>query len=131
MTKITHMEIASALSHDSRISIQKSFFGFSTKAVYTSTNSPILTFRKECKVDMANKLMNLIKTDNKQLDEVIKKTGTFVETEFSNHQLQALISKDHQFVAIRLYKYSQLSYEPVTEVKVFENKQAELVCKIF
>ena len=74
------MEIASALSHDSRISIQKSFFGLNTKAVYTSTNSPILTFRKECKVDMANKLMNLIKTDNKQLDEVIKKTGTLVET---------------------------------------------------
>ena len=45
--------------------------------------------------------------------------------------LQPYISKDKEFVALRLKQYAQIDYQPVSEVRFLQGEAAKQAAKVF
>lgn len=51
--------------------------------------------------------------------------------ELGNARLEACVSSDRQFAAAMLLSFKNLSYTPVTDLRVYEGKAAEAFAKLF
>lgn len=119
-----------SICDNSRISVKSSMFGLKTTAIYLPTHSTIKAETLEYSPETGDKLKRIIESPKDQLDKAI---GLFrpQTTVNGNYMLEKLSSQDGQFVALQLLQFHQLSYEPVTEVLIFEGKDAEVVNKLF
>ena len=48
-----------------------------------------------------------------------------------NFMVEVCTSRDGAFIAIQLHQFVRLSYEPVTDVHIFEGDEARVLKKIF
>lgn len=130
MANIKNLQMWNSICDNSRISVKSSMFGLKTTAIYLPTHSTIKVETLEYNPETGDKLKRIIESPKEQLDKAI---GTFrpQPTVNGNYMLEKLSSQDGQFVALQLLQFQQLSYEPVTDVLVFEGKDAEVVNKLF
>ena len=130
MANIKNLQMWNSICDNSRISVKSSMFGLKTTAIYLPTHSTIKVETLEYTPETGDKLKRIIESPKDQLDKAI---GTFrpQPTVNGNYMLEKLSSLDGQFTALQLLQFHQLSYEPVTEVLVFEGKDAEVVNRLF
>lgn len=130
MANIKNLQMWNSICDNSRISVKSSMFGLKTTAIYLPTHSTIKAETLEYSPETGDKLKRIIESPKDQLDKAI---GLFrpQTTVNGNYMLEKLSSQDGQFVALQLLQFHQLSYEPVTEVLIFEGKDAEVVNKLF
>ena len=130
MANIKNLQMWNSICDNSRISVKCSMFGLKTTAIYLPTHSTIKAETLEYSPETGDKLKRIIESPKDQLDKAI---GLFrpQPTVNGNYMLEKLSSQDGQFVALQLLQFHQLSYEPVTEVLIFEGKDAEVVNKLF
>ena len=130
MANIKNLQMWNSICDNSRISVKCSMFGLKTTAIYLPTHSTIKAETLEYSPETGDKLKRIIESPKDQLDKAI---GLFrpQPTVNGNYMLEKLSSQDGQFVALQLLQFQQLSYEPVTEVLIFEGKDAEVVNKLF
>ena len=130
MANIKNLQMWNSICDNSRISVKSSMFGLKTTAIYLPTHSTIKAETLEYSPETGDKLKRIIESPKDQLDKAI---GLFrpQPTVNGNYMLEKLSSQDGQFVALQLLQFQQLSYEPVTEVLIFEGKDAEVVNKLF
>ena len=130
MANIKNLQMWNSICDNSRISVKCSMFGLKTTAIYLPTQSTIKAETLEYSPETGDKLKRIIESPKDQLDKAI---GLFrpQTTVNGNYMLEKLTSQDGQFVALQLLQFHQLSYEPVTEVLIFEDKDAEVVNKLF
>ena len=130
MANIKNLQMWNSICDNSRISVKCSMFGLKTTAIYLPTQSAIKVETLEYSPETGDKLKRIIESPKDQLDKAI---GLFrpQPTVNGNYMLEKLTSQDGQFVALQLLQFHQLSYEPVTEVLIFEDKDAEVVNKLF
>ena len=130
MANIKNLQMWNSICDNSRISVKSSMFGLKTTAIYLPTQSTIKAETLEYSPETGDKLKRIIESPKDQLDKAI---GLFrpQTTVNGNYMLEKLTSQDGQFVALQLLQFHQLSYEPVTEVLIFEDKDAEVVNKLF
>ena len=130
MANIKNLQMWNSICDNSRISVKSSMFGLKTTAIYLPTHSTIKVETLEYTPETGDKLKRIIESPKDQLDKAI---GLFrpQPTVNGNYMLEKLSSLDGQFVALQLLQFQQLSYEPVTDVLVFEGKDAEVVNKLF
>ena len=130
MANIKNLQMWNSICDNSRISVKSSMFGLKTTAIYLPTHSTIKAETLEYSPETGDKLKRIIESPKDQLDKAI---GLFrpQTTVNGNYMLEKLSSQDGQFVALQLLQFQQLSYEPVTEVLIFEGKDAEVVNKLF
>ena len=130
MANIKNLQMWNSICDNSRISVKSSMFGLKTTAIYLPTQSTIKAETLEYSPETGDKLKRIIESPKDQLDKAI---GLFrpQPTVNGNYMLEKLSSQDGQFVALQLLQFHQLSYEPVTEVLIFEGKDAEVVNKLF
>ena len=130
MANIKNLQMWNSICDNSRISVKSSMFGLKTTAIYLPTHSTIKAETLEYSPETGDKLKRIIESPKDQLDKAI---GLFrpQPTVNGNYMLEKLSSQDGQFVALQLLQFHQLSYEPVTEVLIFEGKDAEVVNKLF
>ena len=77
----------------------------------------------------------------KQLENILTAAPAEVETAISkfpvsaismgNFKLQACLSDDSQFAALQLLAYKDFGYKPVTEMKVYTGRTAEVFSRLF
>lgn len=130
MANIKRLRMAGAICGDERISVSSSFFGLTTKAVYRPTGSIVDADVMELTREEGNQLKAVVEAPRGQLARLAADCH-LQSTVNGNYMLEKVVSRDHAFVALRLYQFLQMQYEAVTDVLVFEGDDARLVAQMF
>ena len=130
MTKVKNLQMWHTICNDARISIQKSLFGLSTTATYNKTNSQLTASVFEYSHDDGEKLKTILESPREKLESVM---GDFrpKKTVNGNFMVEVCVSQDGAFVAVLMSQFIRMSYEPVTDVLIFEDKEAQAVKQLF
>lgn len=129
MANIYHLEMAAAFAALPQVEIKKTLLGLKTSIIYTPTRSKIRITQNEYDTNNGNALQQIILADPKQVIQTIEKYDV-TKASIGNVRLDACISDDNQFVAVQLLSFVDLTYIPMTEMKIFEGKSAEAIAKV-
>ena len=115
---------------DARIGISKSLFGLRSTAVYNPTNSVIDARTIELSPADGEQVRRILSSSRENLAQAI---GNFRPKPVvnGNYMVEVCTSRDGAFLAILLQQFTRMSYEPVTDVLIFENDEARTIAKLF
>ena len=105
--------------------------GLSTSVIYTPTGSTVKAIGEEYSQDGGNKIEAVINAKDENLEAAVNEAAGVKPAAMSNIRLEGCISADHEFVALQLLAYKDLRYTPITDVRIYEGKAAEIVSKLF
>ena len=130
MTKIKNLQMWNNICGDNRISVKSSMLGMRTTATYMPTQSNIKATTLEYSPQMGDKIKQIIESPREMLNQTI---GDFhpQTTVNGNYILEKLSSEDGQFTALLLLQFLNFSYKPVSEITIFEGKDAEAINRMF
>ena len=130
MANIKNFQMWNTICSDDRIGIRKSLFGMRTTAIYNPTNSVIDAKSFEYSPADGERLKRLLESPAEQLSE---RMGDFrpKATVNGNYMVEVCQSHDGAFLAVQLFQFISMSYEPVTEVLLFEGSAAGIVGQLF
>lgn len=131
MTALNHLGMASAVLNNKNIEIKKSLFGLKTTITYTPTGSPVRISKNECTSLTGAHLERILNADAQKRKEMVKTFGQFHSSPVGQYMLEAVRSDDGEFAMMRLYRFQDLHYNPVTGVKTFEGDDAKIINQIF
>lgn len=130
MANIKNLQMWNSICDNSRISVKSSLFGLKTTAIYQPTQSTIKVETLEYNPETGDKLKRIIEAPKEFLKKVID--GFHPHPTVNGHyMLEKLSSEDGQFTALLLLQFLNFSYEPVSEVTIFEGKDAETINRMF
>lgn len=115
---------------DARISISKSLFGLHTTVIYTPTNSIIDAHTIELSPVDGKHMKIIFDTHSENLAQAID-DFTPKHVANGNYMAELLISRDRNFLVVQLLQFISMSYEPVTDVLIFEGDKAHTVAQMF
>ncbi len=124
MANINSMAMSADLANDSRINIKKSLFG--TKWTYAPTGSKLKAFKREYNPENGQALEKAINAAEDKRADLLASLQVS-EAAMGNYQLEGVRTDDGQFVAMRLYQYQNLRYQPVSPLCVLEGDEATKV----
>lgn len=129
MTKFRNLEIAPTVANHPNISIKTSMFGFRTKIYYKPTSTEIDCIRNYYTMSSGNAIHQfLLKFQhNPQCAEEAKLP--LEQDDNGNYCLEVCSARDGQFIALQLFRYNNLAYNSVCEIKVFEGQEASMLKK--
>ena len=123
--------MAPTVMANQHISVQKSFFGLFSKAVYTPTGSPVTASRHEYAVDQAPFFRKLLTASSDELTKLASSNNKPKEAPLGNVMIETCLSADGQFAAIQMLQFTNFTYEPVAQARVLEGTDAEKVASLF
>lgn len=130
MAKINHFVMGTKVMALDNIEVKKGFLGLSTKLIYKPTNSEVKIKENEYSAEDGKKLETILASKPEDMADAISKHPVSVK-ELGNARLEACVSSDRQFAAAMLLSFKDLSYTPVTDLRVYEGKAAEAFAKLF
>ena len=130
MANIKNMQMWNTICADARISISKSLFGLRATAIYNPSNSVIDANAFEYSQADGERLKRLLDTPCEKLGSAIGDYRPKVIVN-GNYMAEVCASRDGAFLAVQMLQVSHLSYEPVTDVFIFEGDAARLVKQLF
>ena len=130
MAKINHLVMGAKVMALNEIEVKKGFLGLSTKLIYKPTNSEVKIKENEYSAEDGKKLETILASKPEDVADAISKHPVSVK-ELGNARLEACVSSDRQFAAAMLLSFKNLSYTPVTDLRVYEGKAAEAFAKLF
>lgn len=130
MSNIKNLRMGTTVCADRHVSIQTSFFGLCTKALYNVTGSVIDARSIELSRADGECLQHILEAPVESLAEMtvgvqLKKTVN------GQYMAEVCTSRDGEFAAVMLMQFIRMSYEPVTDVTIYEGENARLVCRMF
>ncbi len=128
MSSIKHLEMAAALSAYTCIEIKKSLF--STKAIYTPTQSQVKAYILEYSPSEGERVERLLEMPSDQMATDIQKKGKPVAGANGNFRLELCLSDDHQFCGFQLFRFGDFKYNSVFEPRFYEGKDAETIAQL-
>lgn len=128
MSSIKNLEMATALSTYQHIEIKKSLF--STKAIYTPTQSQVKAYILEYSPSEGERVERLLEMPSDQMATDIQKKGKPVAGANGNFRLELCLSDDHQFCGFQLFRFGDFKYNPVFEPRFYEGKYAETIAQL-
>ena len=128
MSSIKHLEMAAALSVYTHIEIKKSLF--STKAIYTPTQSQVKAYILEYSPSEGGRLERLLEMPFDKMATDIVQKGKPVAGVNGNFRLELCLSDDHQFCGLQLFRFGDFKYNPVFEPRFYEGKDAETIAQL-
>lgn len=126
MANINSLMIGKTLSTDPRVTIKKGFMGFGAKGTYNATQSNLKAYRKEYDIPVGEQIYKIMENGIGKTNA----TDKFQQKDLGTFMLEVVVSDDNQFLALRLYRFD-FSYKPVTELKIYEGKDAEALSSLF
>ena len=112
------------------VQVKKGFMGWSVKLIYKPTQSKIQIKEKENTAEDGKKLQNILTAAPAEVETAISKFPVSAIS-MGNFKLQACLSDDSQFAALQLLAYKDFGYKPVTEMKVYTGRTAEVFSRLF
>ena len=130
MANITHLQMWKDICADDRIVVSKSFFGLFTNAVYNPTGSPLAASKAEYTREDGERLRRLLSASH---DNLAEEVGTFHPKKTANGNFMAEVCSSHDgsFLAVRIYQFISMNYEPVIGTCCFEGDEARLLRQLF
>lgn len=130
MANIKNLRMWDSICTNNHISINKSLFGLRTTAVFKPTGSIIDARVLEFSPADGEQLLRILCSPREDFPQAI---GNFRPKPISNGNFLAEVctSRDGNFLAVRLYQFSQLNYNTSTDVLIFEGEDACVVGKLF
>ena len=125
MSSIKNLEMAAALSAYPYITIKKSLF--STKAVYSPTQSQIKVIILEYSSSEGERVERLLTMPLDKMTEDIVQKGKPSAGANGNFRLELCLSDDHQFCALQLFRFGDFLYNPVFEPRFYKGKDVEAI----
>ena len=123
MSSIKNLEMAAALSAYQHVEIKKSLF--STKAVYTPTQSPAKAVILEYNPTEGERVARLLDMPLDKMAADIHEKGKPVTGANGNFRLELCLSDDRQFCALQLFRFGDFNYNAVFEPRFYEGKDVE------
>jgi hypothetical protein len=130
MANLSKIEMAAAISKDSRINIKKSFLGLSTTIVYVPTQSVVKYKNYDLDAAMSTLVERILNAPEDKLAETVKAQGKITPVAMANVKLELCVSDDQQFAAAQLFRYVDFKYVPMTDFKTYEGDNAKLIAGI-
>ena len=130
MAKINHIEMGEDVMALNDVQVKKGFMGWSVKLIYKPTQSKIQIKEKEYTAEDGKKLQNILTAAPAEVETAISKFPVSAIS-MGNFKLQACLSDDSQFAALQLLAYKDFDYKPVTEMKVYTGRTAEVFSRLF
>lgn len=128
MANINQLEMGEFISKHPHITVKKSLFGLSSKVVYEPTQSKVDVLRRDYDQAHGEQLRQLLAKPVVELEK--EGQGSVPQSNIGSVRLEGCLSQDHQFVALQLLTYSDFMYKPMTDVLVYEGKDADVVARI-
>ena len=128
MSSIKSLEMAAAVSAYQNITIKKSLF--STKAIYTPTGSPVKAIALEYSPSEGENVQRLLDLPLDKMAADIEQKGKPQAGVNGNFRLEVCLSDDHQFCALQLFRFTDLSYHPLFEPRFYEGWDVEYIAKL-
>ena len=130
MANIKNLQMWKDICTNNHVSINKSLFGLRTTAVFKPTGSIIDARVMEFSPADGEQLMRILCSPSEDIPQTI---GNFRPKPISNGNFLAEVctSRDGNFLAVRLYQYSQLNYNASTGVLIFEGEDARVMKQLF
>lgn len=130
MAKINHIEMGEDVMALNDVQVKKGFMGWSVKLIYKPTQSKIQIKEKEYTAEDGKKLQNILTAAPAEVETAIIKFPVSAIS-MGNFKLQACLSDDSQFAALQLLAYKDFGYKPVTDMKVYTGRTAEVFSRLF
>ena len=130
MANIKNLQMWKDICADSRIAIRKSLFGLKTTATYVPTQSIIDARTIEYTARDGEQLQRILKMQKSDLKDIVSGFHP-KEAVNGNYMMEVVRSRDGRFVCLLLLQFNRLNYEPVTDVVVYENNEAEIINQLF
>lgn len=130
MAKINHIEMGEDVMALNDVQVKKGFMGWSVKLIYKPTQSKIQIKEKEYTAEDGKKLENILTAAPAEVETAISKFPISAIS-MGNFKLQACLSDDSQFAALQLLAYKDFGYKPVTDMKVYTGRTAEVFSRLF
>lgn len=130
MANIKNLQMWNDICADNRISISKSLFGLKTIVTYNKTQSKVSARTIQLSPSDGEHLKRFLEKPKNDIESAI---GNFHPKEVANgnYMLELAQSEDGNFLALLLHQFTQLSYEPVTQMLTFEGNEAQTISKLF
>lgn len=128
MASISKLEMAPALSADNRIDIKKSFF--STKGIHVPSGQKLDVVVNEYDQNGGASIETLLKASDDKLAAELARIGVPQPAAIGNLRLEIVLTPDHQFAAVQAFRYSNLRYQPTTELRFLEGAAAETISQL-
>lgn len=112
------------------VQVKKGFMGWSVKLTYKPTQSKIQIKEKKYTAEDGKKLENILTAAPAEVETAISKFPVSAIS-MGNFKLQACLSDDSQFAALQLLAYKDFGYKPVTDMKVYTGRTAEVFSRLF
>ena len=129
MASFRHLEIAPTVANHPLILIKNSLFGFRPRIYYKPTQAEIDCIRNYYTTSSGNAILQFL-LKFQQTPQCAESTKIPIELDDNgSFCLEMCSSRDGQFIAIQLFKYDHLAYNPACEIKVFEGQEATLLKK--
>lgn len=121
------MEMASVVASHPHIFVKHGFLGLYSKVYYRPTLAEVDCIRNYYTVSSGNAIHQfLLKFQN----DPSCAEHTHLKLDFDpngNYCMELCVARDSSFCAVQLFRYGELEYVPVTEVKIYEGREAELL----
>lgn len=128
MSSIKSLVMADAVAAYHHITIKKSLF--STKAIYTPTDSPVKVMVLEYSPSDGENVGRLLNMPLDKMAADIEHKGKPTTGANGNFRLEVCLSDDHQFCALQLFRFADFSYRPLFEPRFYEGKDVEYITKL-
>lgn len=128
MPSIKSLEMAAAVSAHKNIEMKKSLF--STKCVYTPTQSPVKALVLEYAPSEGERLERLLSLSPDKMAEEIAEKGKPKAAAIGHFRLEACLSADGQFCALQLFRFADFKNNAVFEPRFYEGKDAASVTQL-
>ena len=130
MAKINHIEMGEDVMALNDVQVKKGFMGWNVKLIYKPTQSKNQIQEKEYTAEDGKKLQNILTAAPAEVETAISKFPVSAIS-MGNFKLQACLSDDSQFAALQLLAYKDFGYKPVTDMKVYTGRTAEVFSRLF
>lgn len=125
MSITNNVEMDSALHHNSRLDVKRTFFNLIETIFYSPSHSKIEGEDLELDAETGEKIKELLELPDDSVYERSMKMNKVSTVENGMYNLSVYYSEDHQFAALQLTKYLSFEYRPVTAIRFLENETAE------
>lgn len=129
MANISKIEIAKEKSNSNILTVKKGFLGFGGKIVLNDTGATLRPIVREYAPAEGDKLLRIINLDSKAIADALSSTE-LETTGMGNVRLEALLAEDGTCLLMQMFRYADFKCKPISDLKVIQGKEAEVVGKL-
>ena len=106
-------------------------FGLFSHLVYEPTGSRLRFVSHPYGSVVREELKDLFHLDDEAFARRLSKCSTYEQAVNGNLLMEACVSADRQFAALRLLQWSQIDYQPISDVHLLHGDDAAKAAKVF